>query len=237
MQYLILSDIHGNLEALEAVLQDARGSYKQVLNCGDLVGYGPNPNEVADWCRSHVTHVVRGNHDKACCGLMEMEWFNDNARFSAEWTLGVLSEENLSYLRALPEGPVAVENFQLVHGSPRDEDEYLINVPEVAEQTLEAAVTFFGHTHIQGGFFVHRNGIHRLIHSQLTIEDTAAYLINPGSVGQPRDNDPRAAYVLFDTETMNVEYRRVEYPVKETWRKIVEAGLPDVLGRRLTVGV
>ncbi|MGH9665777.1 MAG: metallophosphoesterase family protein, partial [Bryobacteraceae bacterium] len=133
MRYLILSDIHANWEALDAVLAHAADAYDRILCCGDLVGYGADPNAVVEWVRAKVARVVRGNHDKACSGLEDLEWFNPIARASAEWTLKILSPDNADYLRRLPKGPAAVNGFDIAHGSPLDEDEYLITVNDVAQ--------------------------------------------------------------------------------------------------------
>ena len=245
MRYLILSDIHANWEALEAVLADAEGSYDRIFCCGDLVGYGGDPNRVAEWIRTHVPDVVRGNHDKACAGLEDLEWFNPVARRSAEWTLKNLTEENAGYLRCLPKGPLPLEEFDMVHGSPLDEDEYLIT-PQDVEQVrpyLDRWLTFFGHTHLQGGFLVHRNGVRRIdkpyepnAEESVQLERGAAYLVNPGSVGQPRDNDWRAGYAIYTPEDRLVRYRRVPYDVSSAQAKIIEAGLPEVLADRLAAG-
>jgi predicted phosphodiesterase len=122
VRYLILSDIHSNWEALEAVLADAGGSFDEALCCGDLVGYGADPNRVVEWVRSNVRIVVRGNHDKGCAGLEDLDWFNPIARSAAQWTAAVLAPENLEYLRNLPKGPIPLDSFQILHGSPLDED-------------------------------------------------------------------------------------------------------------------
>jgi predicted phosphodiesterase len=245
VRYLILSDIHANWEALEAVLGHARNAYDAVLCCGDLVGYGADPNPVVDWARAHVSAIVRGNHDKSCSGMEDLEWFNPVARGAALWTAGVLTPENLAYLRALPKGPVVVETFQILHGSPVDEDEYLVSAHAVSSlrDRLETEVSFFGHTHSQGGFLCHRNGVRRLGFPQpeedrltLALEHGAAYLVNPGSVGQPRDGDPRAGYALYDPAARLVEYRRVPYDIAGAQKKILAAGLPEILAMRLETG-
>ncbi|HUS04955.1 MAG TPA: metallophosphoesterase family protein [Bryobacteraceae bacterium] len=239
MRYLVISDIHANLEALQAVLSHAEGLYDGILNCGDLVGYGPDPNAIVDWCRAHTPLVVRGNHDKACVQLDHLEWFNPAARDSAVWTNSQLTEDNREYLRLLPQGPLEVEKFQILHGSPGDEDEYLVNVAdaEYAARFLDRQLSFFGHTHVQGGFYFTRSGTKRIGQEAIQVEDTAVYLINPGSVGQPRDHDPRAAYAIFSTDNRWVEYRRVEYDIARTQAKIQEAGLPPSLAERLHFGV
>jgi diadenosine tetraphosphatase ApaH/serine/threonine PP2A family protein phosphatase len=239
VRYLILSDIHANWEALQKVMQHAAGFYDKILNCGDLVGYGPDPNRVVEFCRGHDAAVVRGNHDKACVGLGDLDWFNPVARASALWTRGQLTPENRIYLEHLPTGPRDVEDFQILHGSPADEDEYLVNVDEVQHiiQYLHLGLSFFGHTHLQGGFLIQRNGVRRLTRDRIDLEERPSYLINPGSVGQPRDGDPRAAYALYNTEERSIQLRRVEYDASATARKIVNAGLPDLLARRLMFGL
>ncbi len=245
MRYLILSDIHANWEALEAVLADAEGSFDRVLCCGDIVGYAADPNAVVDWARTNAHVVIRGNHDKAAAGSEDLEWFNSAAKAATLWTQRSLTPENLEYLRNLPRGPALVDDFQLVHGSPLDEDEYLVTPRNAAQLAgyLETPVTFFGHTHHQGGFLIHRNDT-RQINTLLPMENSmefpvpqnAAVLINPGSVGQPRDRDPRAAYVLYTPEERLVRYRRVPYDIEAAQRKILAAGLPQQLAFRLATG-
>jgi predicted phosphodiesterase len=241
VRYLILSDIHANLEGLEAVLEHAKDQYESIINCGDLAGYGPNPNEVVDWCRATNSTVVRGNHDKACALLENLEWFNPVARESALWTHQVLTPQNRKYLGELPKGPAPIDGFQIFHGAPQDEDEYIVTHDEAqyAAQFLGSPISFFGHTHLQGGFAVHRNGIRRTPDAGIVDlnDESMLYLINPGSVGQPRDGDPRAGYAIYDSDEHLVECRRVNYDNITTWRKIVQAGLPEMLGRRLMVGV
>jgi diadenosine tetraphosphatase ApaH/serine/threonine PP2A family protein phosphatase len=245
VRYLILSDIHSNWEALEAVLADAAGTFDEALCCGDLVGYGADPNRVVEWVRSSVRFVVRGNHDKGCAGLEDLDWFNPIARAAAEWTATVLTPGNLEYLRSLPRGPLPLDSFQILHGSPLDEDEYLLTAGAAAQEApyLDRDVSFFGHTHYQGGFFLHRNGVRRIpqvrpseSNAVLALEHDAAYLINPGSVGQPRDGDPRAAYLVYDTGDRTVEYRRVKYDIARAQAKIRAAWLPELLAERLEVG-
>ncbi len=244
MRYLVLSDIHGNWEALEAVATHARGAHEAVLCCGDLVGYGGDPGLVIEWVRANATVVVRGNHDKACAGLEDLDWFNPVARAAAEWTGRALEPASLEYLRSLPQGPATIGEFQILHGSPLDEDEYLISIFEATQikNYLERQVSFFGHTHLQGGFVIRWNGVRRIgtpwLNAQtvLELDPESWYLINPGSVGQPRDGDPRAAYLIYDTDDRTVEFRRVAYDVAAAQRKIRAAGLPEILALRLETG-
>jgi len=244
VRYLVLSDIHGNWEALDAVAAQARGAYDAVVCCGDLVGYCADPNPVIDWVRANAAVVVRGNHDKVCTGLEDLEWFNPVARAAAEWTLRALTQPNLEYLRNLPQGPAEVESFQILHGSPLDEDDYLISTFEVSQiqNYLDKRISFFGHTHLQGGFLCDWNGVRRIGgalpngDTVLELDPDTSYLVNPGSVGQPRDGDPRAAYALYDPEARVVEYRRAAYDIGEAQRKIRAAGLPEILALRLETG-
>jgi predicted phosphodiesterase len=245
VRYLLISDLHGNWEALEAVLADARGEYDLIVCCGDLVGYGPDPNRVIDWAREHLHAVIRGNHDRACCGQNNLEWFNPVARAASLWTMMRLTPENLQYLRDLPQGPLPLGDFLVAHGSPLDEDEYVISPSDAANlfNYLESNLTFFGHTHLQGGF-VWLNGLLQPIRKPgaaensvyFRIDPNGAYLINPGSVGQPRDGDARAAYALFDTDRHSVVLARAVYDSEAVKHKIEEAGLPPALGSRLILG-
>jgi len=245
LRYLILSDIHSNWEALEAVLEDSKNQYDQIVCCGDLAGYGPDPNRVIEWARENLHAVIRGNHDRACSGLDDLEWFNPIARAATVWTTTRLSPENYDYLRNLPPGPLTVDGFQLIHGSPLDEDEYLMTAADIRNvfDYLEARVTFFGHTHLQGGYGRANGTFHGLgqidgPHSEIwrKLEPDGIYLINAGSVGQPRDGDPRAAYALFDSDSLELLQRRVRYDFRATQAKIEAAGLPDILASRLAVG-
>jgi predicted phosphodiesterase len=245
LRYLIISDLHGNLEALQAVLHDVAGQYDQAICCGDLVGYGADPNAVTEWVRENCPIVVRGNHDRASTGQDDLEWFNPVARAAAVWTLESLTPENAAYIEALPRGPINVDSFEVVHGSPSDEDEYVIGAGEAGEafSYLGRRVAFFGHTHVQGGFIWNQSRVETIMRmpsgrssESLQIDPDCAYLINPGSVGQPRDGDPRAAYAVFDSDAPRVDYHRVEYDVAGAQKKIYAAGLPPILADRLSVG-
>jgi predicted phosphodiesterase len=245
VRFLIISDIHANLQALEAVLADAEGKYEQVVCCGDLVGYNPNPGAVIEWTERSCSAVVRGNHDKVVSGIDSLDWFNDVAKTAARWTMAELTKDQLAFLQALPQGPVTIEGFQIWHGSPDDEDEYLTNSQDAAHafDRLEQNMGFFGHTHLQGVFFSkHKRygavpGVPKDQQELVfQIEPDVQYLINPGSVGQPRDGDPRAAYALFDTSEKLFSLRRVSYSIQATAEAIKNAGLPEVLAQRLFYG-
>jgi predicted phosphodiesterase len=242
MKFLIVSDIHGNREALEAVLKDSRGQYDQIVCLGDIVGYGADPNFIVDWARVHVSAIVRGNHDAVCAGLESLSRFNDNAADAAMWSRHVLTRTNLAYLKALPAGPLPHEGFDLAHGSPLGEYDYLCSKDDVAaiSHRIKTPLTFFGHTHDQGGFEIKRNGkinvIDPRVPTGLVLARLSKYLVNPGSVGQPRDRNPDAAYAIYSPERW-IEFRRVEYDAKAAGTKIIKAGLPERLASRLLVGV
>ncbi len=248
MRTLILSDIHSNLTALEAVLEQAQGKYDQVICLGDIVGYGPDPNEVIRRVQGLApVAVVRGNHDKACCGISDAQDFNAVARTAAAWTREQLPPENLAYLRQLDAGPVAVAGFQIVHGSIRDEDEYVFTPREAGEnlQLAQVPLTFCGHTHFQGGFALRDTGRLEVLRvriepgvgfAEYPVAPGAKYLINPGSIGQPRDGDSRAAFAFYDDEEDVVEYRRVPYDIPATQEKMKKADLPKPLIDRLALG-
>ncbi len=245
LHFLILSDIHANWEALKAVLRDAaRHRYQAVLCLGDIVGYGPNPNEVTAWVRTHADVVIRGNHDKACCGVSAFDSFNSAAQYSSRWTREALLDEHTQWLLNLDRGPVLVENFDLVHGAPDDEDRYMFHEHEAEEGLRHASeqLTFFGHTHVQGGFVGERyprslevSRLHALSR-QMTIVPDRRYLLNPGAVGQPRDGDARAAYCIYDSAMRVVEFCRVDYDIRTVQDKILAAGLPEELAFRLASG-
>ncbi len=250
MRILLLSDIHANVEALDACLA-AAPEHDVVVNLGDIVGYGASPNEVTERSRALGKIFVRGNHDKAATGIMNLDDFNPMAAAAAIWTRNELTAENLEWLRALPHGPVSLPEFpqvQLVHGSPNDEDEYVVSLGDALAPliTLNTPLTFFGHTHLQGGFFANGSAAdgfrpeYRTVGQPesvaLQLKADARYLINPGSVGQPRDGDWRAAFALYDTDAQIVHFHRTPYNLKAAQDKIFGAKLPSRLATRLAAG-
>jgi predicted phosphodiesterase len=249
LRLLILSDIHANLEALEACL-DAAPEYDQVYNLGDIVGYGANPNEVTDRSRELGSIFVRGNHDKACSGISDLSDFNPIAAMAALWTREKLTHDHLEFLRELPQGPLSpIENIQLVHGSPRDEDEYILMASDAYSILTQAPVPliFFGHTHVQRCLLLEESGQGKAFApnykstkgkqtAKLEIKQKTTYMVNPGSVGQPRDNDPRAAFLLYDTDAGRITFYRVPYNIERAQEKIFAAGLPERLAFRLEEG-
>jgi diadenosine tetraphosphatase ApaH/serine/threonine PP2A family protein phosphatase len=243
MRYLVVSDIHANLEALEAVLAEARGAHDGVLVLGDLVGYGADPNAVTERIRGlDSVAIVRGNHDKVAVGIEGVEGFNHLARQAIRWTGDTLTGENRDWLSALPEGPAIVDDVvEICHGAPFDEDVYLFDDLDAqrAFRVTRRPLCLFGHTHVPTIF---RGEDHlrpvgpRGASVRLTLDQGGHYLVNCGAVGQPRDGDPRAAYGLVDTETHTVAVMRVEYDIATAQAKIIGAGLPDVLAQRLALG-
>ncbi len=246
MRYLLLTDIHANRHALEAVLGAApASSYDRVIVLGDLVGYGPDPNGVVDRVRAlDPVAIIRGNHDRAACGIDSGEDFNTVARIAAAWTQRALTPQNRDYLAGLPAGPLQIEEgFTICHGSPFDEDAYLFDVADANEafDTLPSPVCFFGHTHLPVVFGRSPHGFTVTTPDgsdamAVALAPGAQYLVNPGSVGQPRDGDPRAAFAVYDAETQGVVLRRVDYPVALTQEDILAAGLPGGLAARLGLG-
>lgn len=254
MRYLIISDIHANLEALEATLAEA-GAHDRVLVLGDLVGYGADPNAVIERVRALPdTTIIRGNHDKVGAGLEDVEGFNHLARHAIRWTAETLTGVNRAWLAALPQGPVIVdEGVEICHGTPFDEDVYVFDDLD-ALRAIRAArrpLCLFGHTHVPAVYQLGREesgsrlrgegeldmlGPTRGHPFQLELETEARYLVNVGAVGQPRDGDPRAAFGFLDTQARLVTMMRAPYDVAAAQAKIIAAGLPDVLAQRLAVG-
>jgi diadenosine tetraphosphatase ApaH/serine/threonine PP2A family protein phosphatase len=246
MRYLVLTDLHSNLEATEACLADAASrTYDRALVLGDLVGYCADPNAVVELVKALApAAIVRGNHDKVACGLELAEGFNAVAKRAAHWTHDMLTAANRAWLSALPRGPIVVDEMvEICHGSPFDEDAYIFDELDAvrALKTSQRPICLFGHTHWPVTFELAGERVDTIGASdgwadRLTLRSEAKYLINPGSVGQPRDGDPRAAYAIVDTATMTADLIRVDYPIETTQAKVIKAGLPDVLAQRLAAG-
>ena len=249
MRALLISDIHGNVHALQAVLKAAAGQFDQVWNLGDAVGYGANPNEVLDTLRPLATLHVRGNHDRVCSGLTSTHGFNPVAAEAASWTQRKLTVANLEWLREWPRGPVrASARATCAHGSPLHEDHYIVSMRDAWTplQRMETEITFFGHTHVQGGFsqfeqeWQEDRPQYRTADEaeQWTVEVPAGskHLLNPGSVGQPRDGDWRAAFAIYDEDAATVTFHRVPYDLASAQDAIREAKLPERLASRLATG-
>jgi len=238
------------MEALEACLA-AAPAYDVAVNLGDIVGYCASPNEVIARTRELGKHFIRGNHDRAVCGLMDLRDFNPVAALAAQWTRDQLTPENLEWLRGLQQGPLAIDGLpevQFVHGSPVDEDDYVVTVQDAVEPIMvsDAAVTFFGHTHLQGSFVANATHLdsfrpaYRTVgqseSSEFALKKGERYLVNPGSVGQPRDGDWRPGFALFDSENRITTFYRVPYNLKAAQDRILAANLPQRLATRLAAG-
>jgi predicted phosphodiesterase len=250
VRYLIISDVHGNWEALRGVLNHVRRKrFDRVIFLGDAVGYGASPNQVLSWLRSlgPPPVVVRGNHDRVCAGLDSAEYFNRYAREAALWTFEHLEPRNLEYLRSFPSGPIELGGgLAICHGSSIDEDTYIFSAYDahIAFEAMPHRVVFFGHTHVPSMFVLEGTAEEPKLEVQLLagrrlvidLKPEPRYLINPGSVGQPRDRDPRAAYAIYDSELGRLYVYRVNYRVAVARRRILQAGLPPVLGDRLLYG-
>jgi diadenosine tetraphosphatase ApaH/serine/threonine PP2A family protein phosphatase len=240
VRYAILSDVHANLEALRAVLDDAADRADAILCLGDTVGYGADPGPCVELMGERAVASVAGNHEWAVTGQMDLQWFNPYAREAAEWTHDRLDDECRAYLGALPL-VAEVGDALLVHASPArpDEWDYILSADDGFAVLAHFAtrLCFVGHSHVPGAWSIASSGrTHERGAVHLRLEQGRRYLVNVGSVGQPRDRDVRAAYAIWDVEARAVEIRRVGYDVETARRKIVAAGLPSMLGDRLRAG-
>ena len=239
MRFAIISDIHANLEAFEAVMADARDRKCTDYVClGDVVGYNANPHECAARVREMECPIVKGNHDEQASLVESSRDFNEMAEQAIQWTRDNLTEEDKEWLRDLLfQRPV--RDFTIVHATldtPEQWGYVFNNLDAAASFTYQhTTVCFFGHTHVPMAF-IRDDGVHRVRIEQLRIEPSKKYFINVGSVGQPRDADWRAAYCVYDIENNSVEQRRVKYDVAAAQKKIIEAGLPHLLAERLAIG-
>jgi predicted phosphodiesterase len=245
MKYLILSDIHSNKEAFLAVLSFVRRKpWDKVVFLGDLVGYGANPNQTVDMLRALKPVVaIRGNHDKVCSGIEQGELFNRIALEAAMWTRKKLTRSNLLWLKGLPEGPMVVDNqFAICHGTPIDEDAYIFGEIEALNvfRHTDFPIAFFGHSHFPVIFALSPDAITTVLtvapSFRFKLREGVRYLINPGSIGQPRDGNPLASFALFDSDSRVVTIHRIAYHVQQAQGKILKAGLPRPLADRLGIG-
>ena len=241
MRYLVLSDIHSNLAAFDAVLSDA-GTYDKIWCLGDVIGYGPQPNECIERLMALPHICVAGNHDWAAIGRLDIAAFNPDALRACLWTREQLTPANWEFIEQLPEKLVE-DQFTIVHGSPRYPVwEYITHAHVAAENldSLDTSYCLFGHTHVPVVYACSVasrtcDGFVLAVGEASPIEGERL-LINPGGVGQPRDGDPRASYMIFDTDAKTMEYRRVDYAVRETQQLMLDLGLPPRLARRLSIG-
>jgi len=240
VRYAVLSDIHGNLEALQAVLADAASRTDALLCLGDLVGYGADPVACVEIVAERAQTITGGNHEHAVAGLLDLDWFNPQARAAAEWTRERLDGDHLTYLASLPLVAL-LGDATLVHASPDrpDEWEYLLTAQDGFDAfgAFATRLCFVGHSHLAGAWSLGSSGPeHRAGPVDLELERGRRYLINVGSVGQPRDRDPRAAYAIWDAERGTVAVRRVVYDIATAREKILAGGLPRFLADRLAWG-
>lgn len=246
MRYLIFTDIHGNLEAFLAFLKFSQ-KYKvdHYLFLGDSVGYGASPNEIIQKLRSlKPISTIRGNHDKAVCEIETVQTFNPIAASALHWSRENILKKNLTYIKKMKKGPIVInDEISICHGAPFDEDHYIFGEFDAAEAFLhfETPICFFGHTHFP---FVYTEKDHFVEGTFLTgnsneikIEKGTRYLVNPGSVGQPRDRNPYSACSIYDSKSKKMKFFRFDYNIAEAQRKIVEANLPIALAERLGVGI
>jgi len=246
MRYLIFTDIHGNLEAFNALLKFIQKRKIDHFVClGDLVGYGASPNDTIQKVRSlRPLSIIRGNHDKAVSGFDSIETFNPIAAASIFWTKKKILRKNAEFLGHLKKGPQNVNDlFTICHGAPFDEDYYIFGEFDAAEafDYLKLPLCFFGHTHFPfvytkrdatvEGTFLEGNS------NEVKLEKGVTYLINPGSVGQPRDRNPRAAFAIYDSDLHVIKFFRLEYDIDDAQEKILKANLPPALAERLSLGI
>jgi len=243
MRTAVISDIHANLEALQAVLTRIEVLRVDEIVClGDIVGYNADANECVDIVRTMKIRCVLGNHDACAAGLEEPDGFNPVARRAVLWTRAELTDENSLFLRKLPREQRVGEIF-LFHGSIHDTNRYILYMNDAADNfTLLAGmgiflrVGFFGHTHVRAVLYYYQRAVSVDLASDLKLAEEKRYLINPGSVGQPRDGDPRASFLVYDADDHRVTFNRVEYDVHACQDKIIRAGLPSRLAERLASG-
>jgi predicted phosphodiesterase len=243
MRIGIFSDTHSNLEALTAVMTRLREEKPDKLVClGDTVGYGASPNECCDIVREAAAFTILGNHDAAVAGRMDYSYYYDAARNALDLHASILSPPNMEWLKALPY-EVREEHMAFCHGSPvhLEEFEYIF-APEQAAHCIPewerlADVTFIGHSHLCKAFALSREEVHEVVATQFEVRPGLKYVISVGSVGQPRDYDPRASYVTYDSATRQFEFKRVAYDVEGAARKIFESKLERNFGNRLFIGV
>lgn len=245
MRYLLITDLHSNLEALSAILAFVkRKRIDKVVCMGDIVGYGANPNQVLDIIRSFKhKFVIRGNHDKVAAGVEDGEQFNRAALESAMWTRKKLTPTNRRYLSQLPMGPGEVDGFLIAHGTPFDEDAYVFTDVDALRsfQAMDGHdLCFFGHSHVPCVFTLRQRSLGLYLPrgpvAKIQLQPGVKYLMNPGSVGQPRDRDPNTSFAIYDSDKMRVAIHRISYPVTRAQSKILKAGLPPSLAYRLALG-
>jgi predicted phosphodiesterase len=243
MRYAILSDIHGNIQALQAVLVSIAALDADTVVClGDLVGYNANPNECVDIIRRDGIACIMGNHDVVACGLEDPGTFTPVAKESVLWTREQLTDDNRSFLMALPR-ELPIGDFFICHGSVHDTNRYILSTGDAQDNfslldllPKRPSVCFFGHTHEQTSYSIEGPLIAHEFGESIRMGSGKRYLVNPGAVGQPRDGDPRAAFLIYDANERNVTFFRTEYDIAACQASIIRAGLPARLAQRLSIG-
>lgn len=244
MRYAVISDIHSNLEALNSFFEAAENLEIDKTVClGDMVGYNANPNECLDLLREKGVQCILGNHDSRVAGFEEPTDFNFHAAEAVVWTRGVITAGNLEYLKGLPRNIHVNNRFLAVHGWVNDTDRYIMgqrdaerNFELMAEKKATLGLCFFGHTHVPAAYALSGGQLSAVTSNPFRFEKGIKYLVNPGSIGQPRDRDPRASFLVYDTRKKQVTFHRVEYDIHTTSEKILAAGLPERLAERLKLG-
>lgn len=244
MKYAIITDIHSNLEALEAILAriDQEEDMSGIFCLGDLVGYNTNPNECIEIIRQRQIPTIMGNHDAVACDMESLIWFNSVAREALIWTKKELTIENKEFLASLPQEQVVDSNILLVHGAPSSRDHYVTSwIDAMKEFPLlekkDINICFFGHSHTPALFSLQGAEHNIRDHNLHRLDDFNRYLINPGALGQPRDLNPRAAFAILDTQKLTIEFVRLPYNILNCFEKIQKAGLNPFLGERLLKGL
>jgi diadenosine tetraphosphatase ApaH/serine/threonine PP2A family protein phosphatase len=243
MKLFVISDIHSNYEALKDFLDFIEGfrSSDDIIAClGDIIGYGPNPSECISIVRNSCRYVIAGNHERMLLDRSQREFANDRAQQAIEWTESKLSSEEREYLASLPAMLDLDGKYILAHGSPTDPDTYILRQRHakdaiVALRAMQRFICFIGHTHIPGVFDEDGNYYYQE-NAWAKLQPDKLYLINPGSIGQPRDRDRRASFCMLD-EDLNITFYRYEYDIEKVFEGIKREGLPEELGERLFYGV
>lgn len=235
----IISDIHANIEALTEVYKDIeKEKVDEIICLGDIVGYGPNPNEAIDMVKDRVKYIIKGNHDEGIINENVLFDFNEYGVRAIEWQKGILKNENLNFLSTL-NFDMKFENFQIVHGALSNYFKYIITIFDALEEIkyIERDILFIGHSHRAGVFDLSDKIFHSFKNpGEFIIEKNKKYIINPGSVGQPRDYNPLSSYLIFNQEDNRLLFKRVNYQFEITREKIIKNGLPQFLGDRLIIG-
>jgi diadenosine tetraphosphatase ApaH/serine/threonine PP2A family protein phosphatase len=243
MRYALISDLHANLEALTSFLEAADSlGIKKIVCLGDIVGYNANPNECVDLVRERGVMCIMGNHDSRAAGLEDSDDFNHQAHAAIEWTKQALTEENREFLSTLPRSILVDKRFLAVHGWVDDTDKYIFGGQdaltnfELIREAHKTNLCFFGHTHVAISYLGMNGSVELKGDNSFKLNSNLDYLINPGALGQPRDRDPKASFLVYDSLDTSVKFYRVEYDVQSAAEKVIRAGLSQRLAERLKLG-